>query len=227
VGECAAGTTACVGGAILCAPNKPPSRDLCDGLDNDCDGTADESPDCGGPSSFFDAGVVMGARNTGVSNGLNPPTSCLRALGTAESWTGMQWGGSSDNFHVWYAEAPGNTSWDLSRTGASLHLQFTTTMLNFNTGSPWNNFNQPFVLVCNANAQFSRYRPQAATLLTGANISVNTDMLLAGGNGWLLAQGGADLTQVKRIEVVVQPTNNGASNPSFSITFNSSTGLKP
>ncbi len=228
-GECSAGTTACVAGAVVCRPTKMPSRDLCNGLDDDCDGTADERPDCGGPSSFFDAGVVIGARNTGVSTGLNPPTSCLKALGNGEGWTGFVWSGSGDNFHVWYAEAPGNTTWDLSKSGLSLHLQFASSMVNYNTTvGPWNNFNQPFVLVCNENAgQFSRFRPNPASLLTAANVTVNTDVPLAGGGGWLLALGGADLTQVKRIEVVVQPTNNGASIPSYNNTFNSSTGFRP
>jgi len=226
-GECSAGTTACAGGAIVCRPTKMPARDECNGLDDDCDGTADEHPECGGPTSFFDAGVIIGARNTGMSTGLNPPTTCLRALGVGEGWTGLTWSGSNDNFHVWYAEAPGNTTWDLSKTGLQLHLQFSTAMLNQNPGIPWVNYNQPFVLVCNANAaQFSRYRP-AAMLLTAANVNVNTDMPIAGGGAWVMAQGGADLKTVKRIEVVVQPSNNGASVPSFTNVFNSSTGFRP
>ncbi|MBL8957944.1 MAG: putative metal-binding motif-containing protein [Myxococcaceae bacterium] len=229
LGECNAGLTACVAGAIACRPAKLPSRDLCNGLDDDCDGTADERPDCGGPSSFFDAGLVLGARDTGMTTGLNPPTSCLRALGMTEPFTGLTWSGSGDEFHVWYAEAPAGKTWDLSGAGLSLHLQFTSSMLNGNTSvGPWNNFNQPFVLVCSeAAAQFSRYRPAAASLLTSANVTVNTDMPLAGGGAWLLALGGADLTQVKRIEVVVQPTNNGASIPSFNNVFNTSTGFRP
>ncbi|MEZ4293691.1 MAG: MopE-related protein [Polyangiaceae bacterium] len=47
-GECAAGTTACTGGAIACNQNVQPSAEACDGLDNDCDGTVDNGNPGGG-----------------------------------------------------------------------------------------------------------------------------------------------------------------------------------
>jgi hypothetical protein len=46
-GVCAAGTTACVGGTIVCQQNTQPSAEVCDGLDNDCDGIVDDGPICG------------------------------------------------------------------------------------------------------------------------------------------------------------------------------------
>jgi uncharacterized repeat protein (TIGR01451 family)/MYXO-CTERM domain-containing protein len=42
LGECAAGTTACTAGALACNQNKQPSAEVCDGLDNNCNGVADE-----------------------------------------------------------------------------------------------------------------------------------------------------------------------------------------
>lgn len=232
LGDCFAGTTACVNGAVVCRSTATPSRDICDGRDNNCNGTADEQPDCGGPPMLLTAGVALiGARDTGsAAQTQASPTQCFgRTVGTGEGWSPPAWSGSSDNFHVWYAEAPGATTWDLSKAGLKLHLQFSTTMLRQNTTNPWNQFNQPIVLVCNANpASFTRYRPQPTTFLgTTANVTVNTDLPLAGGNGWLLAQGGADLTQVKRIEVIVEPSDNGAMIPSFTATFDPSTGFKP
>ncbi len=230
MGECAAGTLQCVGGAISCRPTKTPSRDICNTLDDDCDGMVDEQPDCGGPDMLLAVNAaVTGARDTG-SNAQSQamPTQCFgRTVGTGETWAPPQWSGSSDSFHVWYAEAPNNGTWDLSKVGLKLHLQFTTSMLRQNTTTPWNTFNQPVVLLCNADpTKFSRYRPNPATLMTSATVSVNTDMPLAGGNGWLLAQPGADLTQVKRVEVIVEPSS-APMVPSFTITFNNSTGFKP
>jgi uncharacterized delta-60 repeat protein len=48
LGVCAAGTTACVEGALACAPNTAPAAEICDDLDNNCDGQTDEGNPGGG-----------------------------------------------------------------------------------------------------------------------------------------------------------------------------------
>jgi hypothetical protein len=45
-GLCSAGTLACANGAVSCQPNVQPVPELCDGLDNDCDGQTDEEGVC-------------------------------------------------------------------------------------------------------------------------------------------------------------------------------------
>ncbi|MGD0596520.1 MAG: MopE-related protein [Sedimentisphaerales bacterium] len=47
-GVCAAGTTHCVGGALQCVQNVQPSSEVCNGLDDDCDGQVDEGDPGGG-----------------------------------------------------------------------------------------------------------------------------------------------------------------------------------
>ncbi len=42
LGVCAAGTMTCQNGGLQCLPDVPASSEICDGLDNNCDGTADE-----------------------------------------------------------------------------------------------------------------------------------------------------------------------------------------
>jgi hypothetical protein len=49
-GVCAAGTTACSGGMLACNQNTMSSGEICDGLDNDCNGVVDNGNPGGGAS---------------------------------------------------------------------------------------------------------------------------------------------------------------------------------
>jgi hypothetical protein len=233
IGLCAPGTLACVGGNLVCRSTYVPKLDVCDGQDNDCDGLTDERPDCGGPSVLLMTGAsVTGARDMNTSDaGLWTPTGCLKTFGVGEGWTPPlgPWSGSRSTLHLWYAEAPGNTTWDLTRPADALHLQFRSVMLNGNTAMPWTGFNQPMVLVCNTDpTRFSRYRP-LTQLMAAGNMTLDTNLVFArpADGGWLNPAGGADLTAVKRIEVVIEPQSNGAMTPGFTINFDNSTGFIP
>jgi len=46
VGRCSLGTTACVNGSLVCQGGINPSPEICDGVDNDCDGEIDNGDLC-------------------------------------------------------------------------------------------------------------------------------------------------------------------------------------
>jgi hypothetical protein len=117
----------------------------------------------------------------------------------------------------------------LTRLGETLHLQFRASLLNGNSTTPWTGYNQPMVLLCNADPlRFSRYRP-LVQLMDRATVTLDSNIVFANPSdgGWVNPAPGADLTAVKRIEVVVQPTNNAPQTPGFTINFDNSTGFRP
>jgi hypothetical protein len=65
-GVCAGGTTQCVaGGTIVCKPDVAASDEICDGLDNNCDGVVDEGSPCPGANQVCDKGVCVAQCNDG------------------------------------------------------------------------------------------------------------------------------------------------------------------
>jgi hypothetical protein len=60
VGECTAGTMQCAAGVEVCVGSRPPSTEVCDCSDNDCDGTVDEEPATGSLCAAGSACVECG-----------------------------------------------------------------------------------------------------------------------------------------------------------------------
>ncbi len=74
-GECGPGTFRCTDGQLVCRPNSQPVDDVCDGLDNDCDGQADENP----PGTGFACQVegLLGACSIGISACIDGSVECV------------------------------------------------------------------------------------------------------------------------------------------------------
>jgi hypothetical protein len=87
LGVCGDGTEQCQGGAIVCVSNNSASPEVCDGLDNDCDGSLDEgNPDGGGSCDTGELGACAAGTELCQSGGL----ICVRNNGpTADVCNGI------------------------------------------------------------------------------------------------------------------------------------------
>ncbi|MFK7985035.1 MAG: MopE-related protein [Sandaracinaceae bacterium] len=61
-GECSPGVLTCTAGSLVCDGEVAPTLELCNGLDDDCDGTADDDPvDVGGPCGTSVGACIPGS----------------------------------------------------------------------------------------------------------------------------------------------------------------------
>lgn len=220
-GICAAGTWACTAGKDVCNPINTPARfDICNEKDDDCDGTTDEKPDCGGPVRFAgDPSVVFGARH--LSSALSGQTSeCLKDstisnAAPADAVSGDVWTGSGSTSHVFWVERNVGT-WDLTRPQTTLRLFVDVssdagTVMNPDGGlNRWSQHRQPVVLLCGPGG-FLRLVPAAPILDSAVPESIRQNIPLPPPDGaaWVVGMNSSDaqevLRQVKRIEVLIQP----------------------
>ncbi len=238
-GVCSAGLFRCVTsqpGQVVreCRSVATPSREVCDGLDNDCANGVDDRPGCGGPRSLINtAGVTYRAQR--LTSSAQLMSTCQANLaGTAEavSSTGATWTGGAAGYHVWSIEAPPGVLWDLSRAESVLRLKFGAT---FNattaTGGAWGDpgagagFN-PVIYLCGQNdTDFIRYRITSVANAFKLNDTA-FDQLMPLNNSsptWIVGIGsGFDTSRVRRIEVLLFTQTSG-----FTVTFDPATGMLP
>jgi hypothetical protein len=70
LGECARGVQMCINGRLTCQPMIPPTMEVCDGKDNDCNGQVDDSLSCtGGYPGGPGGGVGCYGARTELCNG--------------------------------------------------------------------------------------------------------------------------------------------------------------
>ncbi|WNG54051.1 hypothetical protein F0U59_04015 [Archangium gephyra] len=239
LGVCAEGVRVCASGRDVCdSVRDPAALDTCNAKDDDCDGTTDEKPDCGGPIRFAgDPSVIFGSRHLGSAlqgvMGECLKGSTLPNTTPADVVSGDVWTGSGSTSHVFWAERDGGT-WDLSRSLTTLKL-FADVASDAGTGtnrdgglSRWSDHGQPIVLVCGPGG-FLRLVPSPAILdSTGTEaIRQNIPLPPTSTSGWVVgANSSSDvpgvLRQVKRIEVIIQPA---ASTGSFRFDFHPDFGL--
>lgn len=209
----------------LNALNNPDALDVCDGVDNNCRNGVDERPDCGGPADLLllASTGARGAVDTRANfSGQNP--SCLRFWdgGLPESFSASNvWSGSRPTSHAAWFEAPG--TWDLTRANNNLAIRFDHRMAG--NGNPaWSPHRQPVIILCSQNG-FARYVPAmdggANPLLPYAGVEVNTVLPIGRGSagGWVERSNALDLRHVKRVEILIEPSDAGTPNVSFDVNF--------
>jgi hypothetical protein len=69
-GECAAGTTACQAGGIVCTPDNAPTPETCNGIDDDCDGNIDQGNPGGGAACTTGLGGICEAGSLDCVGGM-------------------------------------------------------------------------------------------------------------------------------------------------------------
>ncbi|HEX8698528.1 MAG TPA: putative metal-binding motif-containing protein [Myxococcaceae bacterium] len=202
----------------------PDALDVCDEVDNNCNRVVDERPDCGGPLDLLALSSTgqRGALDTRAN--LNGTTDkCLRYFdgGIPESFSASNaWSGSKPTSHVVWFEAA--KTWDLSKA-KSLAIQFNTNMSG-NVHPSWALHKQPIVLLCSEQGS-ARYVPRfdggPTPLMPFGNSRVNTVLPLGQGIGtdWVEVSNALHLQAVKRVEILVEPSDAGSPNVAFDIQF--------
>ncbi len=229
-GVCAAGTFRCVGtGPVVrtCVSNTPvpATFDRCDGLDNDCDGMVDERPDCTGPDGFLGPNLNRQARYAASLTVTQQNTGCLKDLMTPTTgWSEATkaWSGTQTGFQLLTIEAPGTTTWDLTRQGLKLRLKFTVDAGGATAFGAPGNFRHPVIYLCGDQpGELIRYVPITSLQLINGAMAFDSTFVLSGETSWIVGRGsGFDTAKVRRVEVLLSTFSS-----SFALTLDPLSGF--
>jgi hypothetical protein len=238
-GVCQPGGMQCVfqpgqGFVPTCVSRIAPSPDICgNGLDEDCNGVADDRPGCRGPANFLATpGLSFGAFTFAPPGGIGVlPTTCLkgRAGVTEMGWLSPTWIGSDTNLHVWWVEAPPGETWDVS-TATSLFFSVRNSPINPASSGTWGSgrFPNAVVALCGPNNETLRYVPSGSALVapSATFFSVDVPLRPASGAPWMVTGNlQTTLPRISRVEVWMSPQPPDAGIVTFSNRFLTDAGV--
>jgi hypothetical protein len=218
LGVCArSGVLVCVdGGAAGCsvAPDAASAgREVCDGLDNDCDGQVDQRPQCGGPSVDVAETLSDWGVSEAVGDVVAPCSDATLGLVSLASETAapyvvagasavrVNYGPSGAAYFAARYPAARDAGWDLStRTGLSMVMSG----MQPSTYGGWSPA-APTVILCGRDGGYRQLDP-LTPLLPADGGSVALQVPLRGDGGWSsIDVGPFDLSTVDSFEVHADP----------------------
>lgn len=231
-GVCQAGKTVCINGVRVCRALTTPSLDVCNRLDDDCDGQVDEQPDCGGPANLFDATHsrvrAFQYPATAVSSFSSLcPSTLAGGVSVPVDVASRTWRFNytmGQPAYVLSFEPADGGAWDVTGAGIQLAVALNSTFSSTvsSAGGAWGDatfFRTPVITLCGERddelVRFVSLPDAGLRLSQGA---LNTTLPMTAGGDWIFGiSSGFDVSKVKRVAMVFRPFATGTA--SYELRF--------